>query len=38
MAKSKRNMRLNHNTAFDWINYFIMIILAFIHGKRKLFI
>ena len=28
--KSKRNVGLNRNTAFDWINYFIMMILAFV--------
>ncbi len=30
MSKSKKGTSLNHNTAFDWVNYFIMVVLAFI--------
>ena len=26
----KREQRLNHNTAFDWINYAVMVVLSFI--------
>ena len=30
MSKEKSKARLNHNTAFDWINYAVMAVLAFI--------
>ena len=30
MSNGKNKARLNHNTAFDWINYAVMAVLAFI--------